>query len=146
MLTIEFTVWMFAWNAEALKAANVFVTINSLSQLYYISTCLPKLNTSSTISILTHVVAKTFAGIGVLDLLHNTSVAFFPNEPASMAVKVLTGLGFGAASLASDWIFGGCLAYDLVALSVGQGGEWGRLLGSYAVGSAAIVGIKNWVR
>ena len=61
-------------------------------------------------------------------------------------IKVLTGVGFGLASAASDWIFGGCLVYDLVALAVGRGGSWGQLLGAYAVGSAAIVGAKNLAR
>ncbi len=49
-------------------------------------------------------------------------------------------------SAASDWIFGGCLVYDLVALAVGQSGSWRTLLGAYAVGAGAIVAAKNWVR
>ncbi len=60
-----------------------------------------------------------------------------------MLVKVLTGVGFGLASASSDWIFGGCMVYDLVALTVGQSGNWRMLLGAYAVGSAAIVTAKN---
>jgi hypothetical protein len=67
-----------------------------------------------------------------------------------MAVKALTGIGFGVASSMSDWIFGGCLVYDLVALAVGQTqyGEsgWGKLLGVYAVGAAAIVAARNVAR
>lgn len=101
------------------------------------------MNTSSTSSILTHVVAKTFAGIGVLDFLHNGAAAFLRGESATSAVRVLTGVGFGAASAASDWIFGSCLVYDLVALAVGQSGSWRTLLGAYAVGSAGIVVAKN---
>ena len=104
------------------------------------------MNSNSTSSILTHVVSKTFAGIGVLDLLHNGSVAFFKDQPATTTVKVVTGLGFGLASVGSDWIFGGCLVYDLVALAVGQSGSWRTLLGAYAVGSAAIVAAKNIAR
>ena len=138
--------WMIFWNSSNLKAAHAFVTINSLSQLYFLMTRLPPMNTSSTSSILTHIVSKTFAGIGILDLLHNGSVAFLPDAQPNLLVKVLTGVGFGLGSLASDWIFGGCLVYDLVALSIGQGGDWGRLLGFYAAGSAAIVGLKNWAR
>ena len=138
--------WMVFWNSSNLKAAHVFVTINSLSQLWYITTKLGKMDTSSTSSMLTHIVSKTFAGIGVLDLLHNGSVAFFKDQPATTLVKVLTGVGFGMASAASDWIFGGCLVYDLVALSVGQSGGWRNLLAAYAAGSAAIVGAKNWAR
>ena len=64
-------------------------------------------------------------------------------------VKVLTGVGFGALASCSDWIFGGCLVYDLVALAVGQRGigetGWSNLLGIFAVGTAGIVTAKNWV-
>ena len=60
-----------------------------------------------------------------------------------MTIKVVTGLGFGLLSAASDWIFGGCMVYDLVALAVGQSGSWRNLLAMYAVGAAGIVGAKN---
>ncbi|TVY15158.1 hypothetical protein LARI1_G007545 [Lachnellula arida] len=142
--------WMIFWNASALKSANVFVLINSLTQLYYIFGRLPPMNTRSTSSVLTHIVSKTFAGIGVLDFLHNGSVAYFDHQGPSTAVKVLTGVGFGALATSSDWIFGGCIVYDLVALAVGQRGigetSWSNLLGVYAVGAAAIVAAKNWAR
>lgn len=138
--------WMLFWNSSNLKAAHVFVTINTLTQLYYLTAKLGPMDTKSTSSILTHIVSKTFAGIGVLDLLHNGSVAFFKDEPATTTVKVLTGLGFGIASATSDWIFGGCMVYDLIALAAGQQGSWRSLLGAYAAGSAAIVGAKNWLR
>ena len=134
---------MVAWNSSNLKLAHCFVTINTLTQLYYMIAKLQPMDRRSTSSILTHIVSKTFAGIGVLDFLHNGSVAFFKDQPATLAVKVLTGLGFGLASAASDWIFGGCLVYDLVALAVGQKGDWRTLLGLYAVGSAGIVTAKN---
>ena len=137
---------MLFWNSSNLVAAHGFVTVNTLTQLYYMTTRLKPMDTSSTSSILTHVVSKTFAGIGVLDFLHNGSVAFFKDEAPSAIVKVLTGVGFGAASLASDWIFGGCLVYDLVALACGQTGSWRNLLGGYAAACAAIVGTKNWAR
>jgi hypothetical protein len=65
-------------------------------------------------------------------------------------VKVLTGVGFGALASMSDWIFGGCLAYDLVALAVGQRGigetVLSNLLGIYALSTAGIVTAKNLVR
>lgn len=137
---------MIFWNSGRLDISNIFVTINTLTQLYYISSQLRPMNTSSTSSILTHVVSKTFAGIGVLDLLHNTAAAFFKGAAPSTLVKVLTGVGFGAASAMGDWIFGGCMVYDLVALAVGQSGGWRTLLAAYAVGSAAIVGAKNFAR
>ncbi|KAL6360598.1 hypothetical protein LRP88_06304 [Fusarium phalaenopsidis] len=112
--------WMIFWNNNNLKVSNVFVIMNSVAQLYYISRRLPPMDNTSTNSVLTHIVSKTFAGIGVLDLLHNSSVAYFVNAQPSDAVKVATGIGFGLLSATSDWIFGGCLVYDLVALAVGQ--------------------------
>ncbi|KAI9798388.1 MAG: hypothetical protein M1825_005372 [Sarcosagium campestre] len=138
--------WMIFWNSSQLRASHVLVTINTFAQLYYIIAQQPPMDTRSRSSVLTHLVSKTFAGIGVLDFLHNGSIAFFKDQQASTAVKVLTGVGFGAASLSSDWIFGGCLVYDLIALAVGQRGSWGQLLGLYALGSAVIVGAKNWIR
>ena len=137
---------MVAWNSSNLKLAHLFVTINTFTQLYYMIAKLPPMDRRSTSSILTHIVSKTFAGIGVLDFLHNGSVAFFKDQPATTAIKVLTGVGFGLASAASDWIFGGCLVYDLVALAVGQKGDWRTFLSLYAVGAAGIVAAKNIVR
>ena len=143
MLTVC-TAWMFFWNANDLQTSNLFVILNTLSQLAYITTLLPPLDRKSTPNFLTHIVAKTFAGIGVLDLLHNTSAAYFRDVPPSTLVKAATGVGFAAAASMSDWIFGGCLVYDLVALSVGQGGSWGMLLGGFAAMTAGIVGLRNW--
>ncbi len=122
------------------------VIINTFSQLFYMIAKLPKMNTASTSSVLTHIVSKTFAGIGVLDILHNTSVAYFKDQPATTLVRVLTGVGFGLGAASSDWIFGGCLVYDLVAMAVGQSGSWRTLMGAYAVGETAIVGLRNFVR
>ncbi|KAG4427586.1 hypothetical protein IFR05_016930, partial [Cadophora sp. M221] len=98
--------WMIFWNSSALKTANIFVLMNSLAQLTYIFTCLPPMNTRSTSSILTHIVSKTFAGIGVLDLLHNGSVAYFDHQGPNLAVKVVTGVGFALLAACSDWVFG----------------------------------------
>ncbi len=138
--------WMVFCNTEQLKISNIFVIINSLTQLYYVFGKLKPMNTRSTTSVLTNIVSRTFAGIGVLDLLHNGSVAYFKDAPATMTVKVVTALGFGLASAASDWIFGGCMVYDLVALAAGQSGSWRNLLGAYAVGAGAIVAAKNLAR
>lgn len=141
--------WMFFWNGSMLKIADIFVVINTTSQLWYVFTQLGPMNLNNPGSWLTHVVSKTFAGIGVLDILHNTSVAFYKNQLPSTFVKVATGLGFGLMSACSDWILGGSLVYDLIALSVGQQAYdvwWSKLLGGFAVGSAAIVGLKNFVK
>ncbi|KAH9867161.1 hypothetical protein IAQ61_007753 [Plenodomus lingam] len=136
--------WMFFWNANNLPVANIFVIINTVAQLGYIATQLEPLDTGSTANLLTHIVAKTFAGIGVLDLLHNTAAAYYVGVPPSSFVQVATGVGFAAAASMSDWIFGGCLVYDLVALSVGQTGSWSRLLGGYAAMTAGIVAWRNF--
>ena len=138
--------WMIFWNSSRLDISHIFVTINSAAQLYYITQRLEPLNTSSTSSLLTHIVAKTFAGIGVLDFLHNYSAAFRVGEAPSALIRVGTGVGFALASACSDWIFGGCLVYDLIALTVGQrtvNPSWGNQLGLYAAGSAAIVTVRN---
>ncbi|KAK0707712.1 hypothetical protein B0H67DRAFT_495542 [Lasiosphaeris hirsuta] len=139
--------WMLFWNRSNLKTSNIFVVINSLAQLYYIFTRLPPMNLNSANSVLTHIVAKTFAGIGVLDLLHNGSVAYFNHQDPGTMVKVLTAVGFCALASSSDWIFGGCLVYDLIALAVGQrqyGNDgWSNLLAMYAGGTAALVILKN---
>jgi hypothetical protein len=135
---------MFFWNSNNLETSNIFVIINTVAQLAYISTQLEPLDTRSSPNWLTHVVAKTFAGIGVLDLLHNTSAAYYKGVPPSSLVQIATGVGFAAAASMSDWIFGGCLVYDLVALSCGQKGGWSQLLAGYAAGAAGIVGMRNY--
>lgn len=91
---------------------------------------------------LTHLVAKTFAGIGVLDFLHNGAVALYPGVTPNMLVKVLTGVGFGLGALVSDGIMGFCLVYDLFSLYLGQRGDWKMLLGGYTLGAAGIVGYR----
>ena len=142
--------WMIFWNSEQLKISNLFVVVNSLSQLFYVFGRQAPMDKNNWTSVLTHIVSKTFAGIGVLDLLHNGSVAYFKDYPADLTVKVVTAVGFGLASTVSDWIFGGCLVYDLVGLAIGQAsagnGSWSKILGAYAVGAAAIVAGKNLAR
>lgn len=139
---------MFFWNNNNLAASNIFVIINTISQLAYIATRLKPLNKRSGNSWLTHIVSKTFAGIGVLDLLHNTAAAYFVGRQPTSLVKALTGVGFAFAGAVSDTILGACLVYDLVALSVGQSSynePWARMLGWFAGGTAVIVGLKSWM-
>ena len=137
---------MIFWNSSRLDISNIFVCINSFTQLYYLFAKLQPLDRRSTSSILTHIVSKTFAGIGVLDFLHNTSAAYFVNQSPTLVVKAVTGVGFALASAASDWIFGGCMVYDLLALAAGQTGDWRTLLVVYALGAAGIVTAKNIAR
>ncbi|KAH6666941.1 hypothetical protein B0J14DRAFT_192706 [Halenospora varia] len=142
--------WMIFWNSSALKTANVFALVNSLTQLYYISARQPPMNTRPASSVLTHIVSKTFAGMWNLGFLANGSVAYFNYQGPTTMVKVLSGLGFGVLASGSDLIFGGCLVYDLIALSVGQRGigetGWSNLFGVYALGAAGIVTANNWIR
>ena len=136
---------MFFWNSNNLETSNIFVIINTFAQLGYIATTLEPLDRTSTPNWLTHIVAKTFAGIGVLDLLHNTSAAYYRGVPPSGLVQIATGVGFAAAASVSNTIFGSCLVYDLAALAVGQAGtSWGNLLGGYAAMAAGIVGFRNF--
>jgi hypothetical protein len=141
---------MFAWNSEALKMSNVFVVINTFTQLFFVFTKLGPMNTASTSSILTHINAKTFAGIGVLDLLHNVSVAYFKDQLPTTAIKIITGAGFAGLAAGSDWIFGSCLVYDLIALCVGQATlnnpDWSKMLGGYALVTAGIVAARNYFK
>lgn len=137
---------MLFWNSSRLDISNIFVCINSFTQLYYVAARLAPMNTNSTSSILTHVVSKTFAGIGVMDFLHNTSAAYFRGQSPSTAIKALTGVGFGLGAVASDWIFGGCLVYDLAILAIGQSKQdsgWSKILGLYTIGAAGLVAARN---
>lgn len=146
LYNISLGVWMLFWNAEQLRISEIFVIVNAVTQLYYVFARLRPMNTRSLTSILTNVVARTAAGISVLDVLHNGSIAYFKGEPATLAVKLVTGLGFGALSLASDWILGSCLVYNLIALAAGQTAGWRTLLGAYAAGAAGVVTLKNLAR
>ncbi|KAF2621769.1 hypothetical protein BU25DRAFT_443568 [Macroventuria anomochaeta] len=133
--------WLWKlWKQEGTSA-------DRMAQLGYIATALEPLNRRSTPNFFSYIVAKTFAGIGVLDLLHNTSAAYYRDVPPSGLVQIATGVGFAAAASVSDWIFGGCLVYDLAELAVGQAGtSWGNRLGGYGAMTAGIVGFKNYFR
>ncbi|KAK4206577.1 hypothetical protein QBC37DRAFT_300531 [Rhypophila decipiens] len=162
--------WCPLWVSSNLTLAFAPVALNTIIQLYYLFIRLPSLphksaiypgsslpkstimNLSSTSSFLTHVVIKTFAGISILDFIHNGSLVFFNHGMAvSNMTKVLTGLGFATLTLAggksSDFIFGGSLVYDLAGLAVGQrvygNVEWSKMLGIYAGATGLMVGLKN---
>lgn len=72
---------MFFWNSSHIEMADMFVLINAFSHLVYLATRLNQMRTNSTPSILTHIMVKTFAGIGALNILHNTSAAYFVQGP-----------------------------------------------------------------
>ncbi|KAK4050898.1 hypothetical protein OIO90_004874 [Microbotryomycetes sp. JL221] len=146
--------WLPLWNSEKLKLSFLFVLINSLSQLVYVLRFLPA-RTSSTF--LTHLNVKTFAGIGLLDFVHNLSAAFFTGVSPSLSVKLLAPIVSGLLAVASDdWMLGACVTYDLAALALGQaigppnvtgtghagstigGPSWPSLLALYGVGTGVL--------
>lgn len=71
---------MVAWINEAFIVSQTFVTINTFAQLYAVFYLLAPASAYSLSkekgNVWTHLVAKTFAGIGVLDLIDNGGVAF----------------------------------------------------------------------
>ncbi|TDL19435.1 hypothetical protein BD410DRAFT_752351 [Rickenella mellea] len=133
--------WMVFWQAEQFGLSELMVAINTFSQLYAVSQ-LPPVGPENR---LTHFVAKSFAGIGILDLFDNGGVAMRYPAPPSFAVQAMTSACFLASSVMSDWIMGGVLVYDLVAMAVGQKDTWGGTLGWLGGACAAIVVVKNAV-
>ncbi|KAF7792511.1 hypothetical protein EIP86_003552 [Pleurotus ostreatoroseus] len=93
-------------------------------------------------------IAKTFAGIGILDFVDNGGVALQYRAPPSTVVQVLTYAVFPVAAVFSRPLFGTTLVYDLVAMYAGQrsvaGAEdWSMRLGWTALAVGAIVGFKG---
>lgn len=143
---ISIGLWMVFWNGEHLILSDILVNINSASQLYY---CFARLSPISQSNKLTHLVAKMFAGIGVLDVVDNASSAFLNYdfthfEPGLvsylLAIAAAAGLGF-----ISDPIFGACLVYCWLALFLGQLGQglWAFILLICAGITAGVVVVKH---
>lgn len=151
--------WMLFWNSERFGWAQALVTINSAAQLYAVAR-LPPLSRAT---LLTHLVAKTTAGIGIMDFVDNGAVFARVLPPLPLAAKIATAGVFAVAvsvysslpcsvidrcaqSGMSDWIMGGALVFDLLALWSGQqrlDTAWSAQLGWMAAGSAAIVVARN---
>ena len=67
--------WLFFWLQENFTVSQILVSINTAIQLFAVAR-LPSLWSSSpSLLFITHLVAKTFAGIGVLDFIDNGGVA-----------------------------------------------------------------------
>ena len=133
--------WMVSWNSEHLGVSLLFVLINSTSQLWYCLTQLPSLNKSTA---LTHVVAKMFAGIGVLDIADNGASAFlnydFNNFHPGIISYVLTLLGSVGITSMFDPILGACMVYNFLGLFAGQLHEgWWALILLICAGLSAVV-------
>lgn len=140
--------WMVFWNSERLDLSHACVTVNSLAQLYHVCFALSPMDSSNA---LTHVVAKMFAGIGVLDLLDNAASWLYPGYAAPPAaartiVAALTAVGFPAGALVADGVMGLCLAYDAFALAAGQtrDANWQKVLLATGAVTALISAVKAY--
>ncbi|KAI9067196.1 Dor1-domain-containing protein [Trametes sanguinea] len=139
--------WLFFWLREEFTASQVLVTINTVAQLLAVAALPPLTPNSSTLMRLTHYVAKTFAGIGVLDLVDNGGVALMYRAPPSTLVQAASYAFFPLAAAASKPLFGSILLYDVIAIAVGQMGvlgaePWPTRLGWTALATAGVVGVK----
>ncbi|KAI0066702.1 hypothetical protein BV25DRAFT_1419286 [Artomyces pyxidatus] len=138
------TGWLWFWLREQFGASQAFVTANTTMQVLALA-LIPGLagppRSASRAEILLHLVAKTFAGVGVLDIIDNGAVWLKYSVP-STTVQVATGAGFVLGGMFTDTIFGTCLVYDLVGFAMAQEGQWGRNLGWLAGTTAAAVGLK----
>ncbi|TBU41747.1 hypothetical protein BD309DRAFT_867707 [Dichomitus squalens] len=139
--------WLFFWLRQNFAASQVFVTINTAVQLLAVAALPPVRPDSPMLHKLTHLVAKTFAGIGVLDFIDNGGVAFRYRPPPSSIVQALTYIFFPVATAYSGPLFGSVLLYDLVAVTVGQmgvqgAGPWPTRLGWTTLATSSIVALK----
>lgn len=159
--------WLFFWLKESFTASQLLVTINTAAQLYAVSQLPPLKSTSHPLLHTTHLVAKTFAGIGILDFVDNGAVALVSlgpfirhyinrvlmkqyfcsfllqrySAPPSTLVQILTYAAFPLATALSKPLFGSILVYDLVAIFVGQrygGGGGGMRTWGINVGWTAL--------
>ncbi|KAJ9121631.1 hypothetical protein QFC22_002251 [Naganishia vaughanmartiniae] len=143
-------------NSEKLKTADWFVIVNTLQSLYWVY-FRRAMNPTTYQEKLTNAVAISFAGVGILDFLHNTSIAYFPRQAPSFAVKAAAVIGFPLLAWFSPVAMGLCLVYDSVGVSIGQyqlanktvgsyggggGYDWAKLMGLTAAVTAAVVGVR----
>ncbi|KAI0937294.1 hypothetical protein AcV5_005235 [Taiwanofungus camphoratus] len=140
--------WLFFWLRQDFTESQVLVTINTVAQLLAVARLPPLTAQSSGLMRLTHLVAKTFAGIGVLDLVDNGGVMMRYRAPPSTLIQALTYALFPIAAASSSPFFGSILLYDVLAVFVGQrsvpgAGEWGTCLGWTALAMGGIVSFKG---
>ncbi|PCH34173.1 hypothetical protein WOLCODRAFT_94949 [Wolfiporia cocos MD-104 SS10] len=142
--------WLLFWLREDFTGSQVLVTINTVAQLFAIARLPPLTASSTALMRLTHLVAKTFAGIGVLDLIDNGGVMLRYRAPPSTLVQALTYTLFPLATTASTPFFGSILLYDVIAVVVGQrsvplAGDWSARLGWTALAMGGVVGVKAFL-
>ncbi|KAF9819998.1 hypothetical protein IEO21_01660 [Rhodonia placenta] len=139
--------WLLFWLRGEFTGSQVLVTVNTLMQLFAVARLPPLTSTSSRLMLLTHMVAKTFAGIGVLDFIDNGGVVMGYRAPPSALVAGLTYALFPLATAVSTPFFGSILLYDVLGIMVGQrgvlgAGRWTTGLGCTAVAMGGIIGAK----
>ncbi|KAI5453147.1 hypothetical protein NCC49_006175 [Naganishia albida] len=126
----------FVRNSEKLKTADWFVIVNTLQSLYWVY-FRRAINPTTYQEKMTNAVAISFAGVGILDFLHNTSIAYFPRQPPSFAVKAATVIGFPLLAWFSPALMGCTLIYDQVGIAIGQYQLSTKTVGSYGGGGGA---------
>ncbi|KAI0734425.1 hypothetical protein C8Q72DRAFT_391532 [Fomitopsis betulina] len=141
--------WLFFWLREEFTASQVLVTINTVAQLAAVTRLPPITPGSSRLMVLTHLVAKTFAGIGVLDLLDNGGVVGRYSAPSKL-VQGLTYALFPFATAASTPFFGLTLLYDVLGVCIGQravpgASGWSTGLGWTAFAMGGIITFKAYM-
>ncbi|KZT72852.1 hypothetical protein DAEQUDRAFT_663287 [Daedalea quercina L-15889] len=142
--------WLFFWLREEFTASQVLVTINTFAQLAAVARLPPVTPGSSGLMVLTHLVAKTFAGIGVLDLFDNGGVMMRYTPPPSRLVQGLTYALFPLATAGATPFLGLILLYDLVGVYMGQrtvpgATGWSTGLGWTAFAMTGVISIKAFL-
>ncbi|PSS02344.1 hypothetical protein PHLCEN_2v4037 [Hermanssonia centrifuga] len=140
--------WLLFWLRQSFSLSQILVTVNTTAQLFAVARLPPLKRDSPRLLWVTHLVAKTFAGIGILDFVDNGGVAMHHRAPPSTLAQALTYSLFPIVAAASGPIFGSTLVYDLLAMYVGQRGvagaeAWSARLGWTALAVGGIVGWKG---
>ncbi|KIP03630.1 hypothetical protein PHLGIDRAFT_94545 [Phlebiopsis gigantea 11061_1 CR5-6] len=140
--------WLIFWLREGFNMSQILVTANTALQLFAVSRLPPLTASSPPLLWATHLVAKTTAGIGIMDFVDNGGVALRTVAPPSVTAQAFTYLAFPALAAASGPIFGSTLVYDLIAMYVGQrsvvgAGSWSAGLGWTALATGSIVAVKS---
>ncbi|GJF00202.1 hypothetical protein PsYK624_164820 [Phanerochaete sordida] len=140
--------WLFFWLREGFNMSQVLVTVNTAAQLYAVARLPPLTAQSPALLWATHLVAKSFAGIGILDFVDNGGVATRLRAPPSATVQGLAFGFFPVLAAMSGPIFGSTLVYDLLGMYVGQrdvvgAGSWSAGLGWTALATGGIVVVKG---
>lgn len=127
--------WMIFRTKEWFWAAQLMVTINIVIQLFVIYVVFIPFYLEGAYH--THLVARSFAGITILDFLDNGSVALGCSGPPPVPVQILTVVLFTFLAMRCSPCFACFLFYDVLALFAGQP-TWRPALAT-AVGALGLV-------